>query len=59
MLIEFLAAALFTGINESVKNHSIDKYNQTHELPFWAKPDNGVNSFRGMSSKEMKEWLKK
>lgn len=29
-----------------------------HEIPFWAKPDNGVNEFRNMTSKEMKKVIK-
>jgi len=27
-------------------DRKIDKYKQTHDVPFWAKPNSGVNSFR-------------
>lgn len=33
-------------IQNAVQDHKIDKYKQTHELPFWAKPNSGINSFR-------------
>jgi len=66
MLIEFFASIIMTGLVSISNTNKVDQYRkQMHEeygveeIPFWAKPDSGVNSFRNMSSKEMKEWLHK
>ena len=58
MLIEFLSSLIITGIGAVSNTNQVDKYKkQMHdeygmeEIPFWAKPDNGVNSFRNTSNK--------
>lgn len=46
LIIASLCLIGLDKIQNHLLNKRVDKYKQTHELPSWAKPNSGVNSFR-------------